>query len=238
MINLNLNIYILLVITSLNLFLKNNMETSTKYHVESLKVDSNKKQIYDDWSDTYDTYVNSIKYTAPGTLVELFLSCIKKEQSQNGIKKKLKILDFGCGTGLLGMEIKKQMLECHLEGIDISKGMIQKCVEKGVYDRLYCKNIIEEDNSIKDTDEAYDVIMCCGAFLEGHLSLSIILNNFVNLLANNSIICFTIRDSYYNDNLDEFNNIIQDKHIRLISMSQIKYLDGVNAWGILLGYEI
>ena len=54
--------------------------------------------------------------------------------------KSLKILDLGCGTGLLGPEIKKHCSK--LTGIDLSKKMLKVAKQKNVYDNLIQSDIV------------------------------------------------------------------------------------------------
>ena len=58
-----------------------------------------------------------------------------------GNLERAKILDFGCGTGLLGEQIRKHIKFKILIGIDISKGMLEKSKSKKIYDTLYCFNL-------------------------------------------------------------------------------------------------
>ena len=49
------------------------------------------------------------------------------------------VLDMGCGTGLFGAEIRSFCQT--LEGVDISKKMLQVAKNKNIYDKLTHKNI-------------------------------------------------------------------------------------------------
>ena len=51
------------------------------------------------------------------------------------------ILDLGCGTGLLGLEIKKYCSS--LEGIDLSVKMLEQAAKKNAYDKLNHIDIVE-----------------------------------------------------------------------------------------------
>lgn len=46
-----------------------------------------------------------------------------------------RVLDLGCGTGLLGEALEEQA--SHLTGLDLSEGMVEIAAEKEVYDDLY-----------------------------------------------------------------------------------------------------
>ena len=51
------------------------------------------------------------------------------------------VLDLGCGTGLLGVEIHKN--SSYLEGIDLSAKMLHEAKQKNVYDTLKKVEIVD-----------------------------------------------------------------------------------------------
>ena len=136
-------------------------------HQASLDQNNDKRAIYNQWADTYEQYVLNLNYLGPKNVAENFRDFILSLNCNN-----LKILDFGCGTGLLGEEIHKNLIgncQFEIDGIDISENMIQKCREKNIY-----RNIIEI-NLLQDTlppNYQYDYIVSSGVFLEGHVSLN------------------------------------------------------------------
>ena len=207
-------------------------------HEQSMYKNSNKKVIYNNWSNSYDTYVDSLNYDAPHNLVKMCLPFITNDTNHT-------ILDFGCGTGLVGMELKNNfLLNTTLTGIDISEGMIIECLKKNVYDKLF--NIDITDTSYNDIDTLiqniggvkFDIIICCGVFLEGHLNMNIIPDILCKLLNKPGYVCFSIRDSYYKENIDFFKEIEKDSNINILIKQQISYLENVEAWGFILEVDI
>ena len=77
------------------------------------------------------------------------------------------VLDLGCGTGLIGDEIKKYC--SNLEGVDLSKLMLEKASAKNIYDKLEHKDIVEY-LSTEDLDFNYfissDVLVYVGELSE------------------------------------------------------------------------
>jgi predicted TPR repeat methyltransferase len=69
-------------------------------------------------------------YFAPG----LVAAALK----QHAVRDRLDILDLGCGTGLVGAQVKPLIHSGagKLDGIDISAAMLEKAKAKGLYDRL------------------------------------------------------------------------------------------------------
>ena len=78
--------------------------------------------------------VNKLEYKTPNLITELIVA--KNPNIQLG-----SVLDLGCGTGLIGDEIKKYC--SNLEGIDLSKSMLEKASAKNIYDKLQHKDIVE-----------------------------------------------------------------------------------------------
>ncbi|MGY5777748.1 methyltransferase [Rhizobium sp. LEGMi135b] len=87
------------------------------------------ERLFDDYADRFETsLVEKLGYTVPGKLAALIAETA-------GIPNHFRLaVDLGCGTGLLGSEIRACVER--LEGYDLSKGMLAKAAEKHVYDHL------------------------------------------------------------------------------------------------------
>lgn len=84
--------------------------------------------LFDDYADRFETsLVEKLDYSVPQKLAELIGKAAK-----GGVFDT--IVDIGCGTGLLGVEIRA--FASRLEGFDISQNMLAKAEEKGLYDYL------------------------------------------------------------------------------------------------------
>jgi predicted TPR repeat methyltransferase len=184
-------------------------------HNQSLNNKNDKQDIYNTWADSYDEYVNSMNYVAP---VELSILLQKYNTFDNP-----EMLDFGCGTGLLGVVIKNK-INCILDGIDISDKMIEKCNETKCYDNIYKLNL-----NYDYFDKKYDIIVSCGVFLEGHVNINI-LPILYKLLNKNGLIVFTIRDTFKEENSDDFNKyILKNPDFEIILYDSINYLKDVKS---------
>ncbi len=79
--------------------------------------------------------VNKLEYKVPKIVYEMIINQNKQNLSLGSV------LDMGCGTGLMGLELKKK---CNfMMGIDLSKLMIEQAKEKKVYDKLRYIDIVE-----------------------------------------------------------------------------------------------
>jgi predicted TPR repeat methyltransferase len=70
------------------------------------------------------------------------------------------VLDLGCGTGLCGQAFRGYA--SRLVGTDLSAGMIAKARERGVYNELYCEDILV---TLERMPGQFDVILSADVFV-------------------------------------------------------------------------
>ena len=82
--------------------------------------------LFDNYAARFETsLVQRLGYGVPGNLARL----IAETSPRVGVA-----LDLGCGTGLMGLQLRSVALR--LEGVDISEAMLAEARQKAVYDRL------------------------------------------------------------------------------------------------------
>ena len=103
-------------------------DTIKKLDIYKIKTSEQLLKYYQDWTNNnkYNKDMVDWNYTAPQETV----SVLKKY----AFNKNLKILDAGCGTGLVGIELKKYGY-LNIEGIDFSKNMLD-LVPKDIYKKI------------------------------------------------------------------------------------------------------
>lgn len=88
---------------------------------------------FKDWSNEYDATLGSISFHKG--LLELVVAL-------SGVRKHERVLDIGCGTGLLSLKFL-QKADCFITGIDSSKEMLAILKEKlsrlGLQDKINCR---------------------------------------------------------------------------------------------------
>lgn len=85
--------------------------------------------LFDDYADRFEAaLVERLDYSVPGKLAAL----VRRAGGMSGPFSCA--VDLGCGTGLLGVEIRDMALR--LEGFDLSVNMLAKAEEKNLYDHL------------------------------------------------------------------------------------------------------
>ena len=142
---------------------------------------------YDEWGEKnkYDKDMIDWNYTGPKETVSVF--------KKYSLGKEIKILDAGCGTGLVGVELKK-FGYTNIDGLDLSKKLLN-LVPKGFYNNL---DQVDLNKPLKIQNDSYDVVMCVGTFTFGHVKANA-LDEFIRVVKNKGLICFTINEGIYKE---------------------------------------
>ena len=158
-----------------------------KLDIYKLKTSEELLKYYQDWTNDnkYNKDMVDWNYTAPQEVV----SILKKY----ALNKNFKILDAGCGTGLVGIELKKYGY-LNIEGVDFSQSMLD-LVPQDIYRKIE-KN--ELNKSLKFKDDMYDIVMCVGTFTYGHVKPQA-LDELIRITRNGGLICFTINEGIYEE---------------------------------------
>ena len=90
-------------------------DVSNKVPIYKLKTTKDIMQHYDKWGDKYDQDMVDWNYTGPKETVNTF--------KKYALTKDIKIFDAGCGTGLVGIELKK-FGYTNIDGADLSKKLL------------------------------------------------------------------------------------------------------------------
>ena len=89
--------------------------------------------LFDKVACNYDSAMCSVGYPDP----ELICNVVQDISSERGLSlDKVEIIDFGCGTGQVGLKLKEKGVK-HMTGIDCSKAMLEIAKKKGVYSSLH-----------------------------------------------------------------------------------------------------
>ena len=177
-------------------------DTINKIPIYKLQAPEDILKYYKDWTENnkYNKDMIDWNYTAPKETA----SVLKKY----AFDKKYKILDAGCGTGLVGIELKK-LGYFNIDGVDFSQDMLD-LVPQDVYKNL---QKVDLNSNLKIKEDTYDVIVCVGTFTFGHVKAHA-LDELIRITKSKGLICFTINEGIYK----EYNF---DKKIKQLSDSQI-----------------
>ena len=158
-----------------------------KLDIYKIKTSEELLKYYQNWTNNnkYNKDMVDWNYIAPQETV----SVLKKY----ALKKNSKILDAGCGTGLVGIELKKYGY-LNIDGVDFSQNMLD-LVPQGIYKKI---ERIDLNKQLKFKDNTYDVVMCVGTFTYGHV-MPKALDELIRITKNKGLICFTINEGIYED---------------------------------------
>ena len=162
-------------------------DTSNKLDIYKLKTSEELLKYYQDWTDNnqYNKDMVDWNYAAPKETVSILKKYVFNKNS--------KILDAGCGTGLVGIELKKYGYS-NIEGVDFSQNMLD-LVPQAVYKKI---EKIDLNKVLKFKANIYDVIMCVGTFTYGHVKPQA-LDELIRITKNKGFICFTINEGIYEE---------------------------------------
>tara|TARA_B100000686_G_C16598085_1_gene867161 strand:+ start:267 stop:893 length:627 start_codon:yes stop_codon:yes gene_type:complete len=140
---------------------------------------------YQVWTkkNKYNQDMIDLNYVAPQEVVLV----LKKYALNN----KCKILDAGCGTGLVGLELKKCGYT-NIDGVDFSQSMLD-LVPKDIYKKI---DKVDLNKPLKFKINTYDAVVCVGTFTYGHVKAHA-LEELIRITKNGGFICFTINEGIY-----------------------------------------
>ena len=197
-------------------------DIGNKTPLHELKTTEQVMKYYDEWSknNKYNNDMLEWKYSGPKETSET----LSKYQNN----KDIKIYDAGCGSGLVGIELKKYGFN-YFDGADISKELLNQ-----VPDNLYNKlEQIDLNKKIDKEDNFYDVVMCVGTFTFAHVKAHA-LDEFVRIIKKNGLICFTINEAIYINYgfKSKIESLVDNNKIKEIELFKSNYLASkdVNAW--------
>ena len=197
-------------------------DVGNKVPIYKLEKTEEVMKYYDEWGEgnKYDQDMVDWNYTGPKETSEVFIKYQKN--------KDIKIYDAGCGTGLVGVELKKHGFS-NFHGADLSQKLLD-LVPADLYQKLdkvdLNKEIIEKDNS-------FDTVMCVGTFTFGHVKPPA-LDEFIRITKNKGFICFTINEGIHEEygfdkKIEQLNKDNKWKEIEFFKSNYIASKD-VNAW--------
>lgn len=187
-------------------------------HAESLQNGADMVDIYKRWVADYDFDVAGESYMAPSAVAKVARDFLADASSP-------KVLDAGCGTGLAGEELLK-LVDVNLSGCDISPDMMKHALGRG-YKRVDVVNLKESMTMYNEGE--FDVVMCVGTFVNGHVGPAPAMAEFVRLLKPGGLAVSTVRTDFFNEMgfADVLAELESEGHT--VSSSCFQYLDGVVA---------
>lgn len=111
------------------------------------------QRLFDDFADRFElTLVDRLGYSVPAALAALL-----REQGADAARS---VLDLGCGTGLMGVELARPGRV--IDGVDLSPRMLGHARAKGVYRDLQAA---EAGDFLRASDRRWDLVVAADVFV-------------------------------------------------------------------------
>ena len=197
-------------------------DVSDKVPIYKLKTTEDVMKYYDKWGEKNKFNKDMVEwnYTGPRETVNIF--------KKYTLGKDIKIFDAGCGTGLVGIELKK-FGYTNIDGADLSKKLLD-LVPKGFYNKL---EQIDLNKPLNKKSNIYDAVICVGTFTFGHVKPPA-LDELINIVKNKGLICFTVNEGIYEEyGFDKKIKELSDKKawdIKEFFKSHYIASKNINAW--------
>jgi predicted TPR repeat methyltransferase len=199
------------------------MKTPDDYSISMAYSYANSKELsmyYDDSARDYDEYATSVGYILP------LLVANKASQFIDGTEK---IIDIGCGTGLLGMKLNSLHDGLTIHGADASSQMIiyaynkKKANGNRHYKVLHHLDLTVEHAIPKNK---YNFMVSSGTFTTGHLDSSH-LENIIKSMTSNSYAVFSVKSDHFDqaEFIDKLNYLNNHKIIEILEICEVDSYD-------------
>ncbi|CAB4041047.1 Hypothetical predicted protein [Paramuricea clavata] len=191
------------------------------------------KEAYVAWSKTYekDMCINH-SYSGPAVAAEQ----LAQQMKEFGYTDDTRILDLGCGTGLVGDELVNRGYK-NIDGVDLMPEMLEVAKAKGIYGLLQQGSMgSPECKDLGIGANQYDVAICVGTFTLAHVK-SEGLDDLVHVVKPGGLVAFGIREraldapqSGYREKMDQLCK--EGKWKFVAKHHEAVYLtgDGAGAW--------
>jgi predicted TPR repeat methyltransferase len=180
-------------------------------HVKILSAASTDElmDVYDGWAARYDDeLLGEWGYTSPQKAVDLLSESMRLSD--------LRVLDAGCGTGLVGSLLKVAGVP-NITGIDYSSGMLAQAQEKRIYDALH---LMDMNQSLDLASNSFDAVTCIGTFTSTHVKPDAV-RELVRVTRPGGSVIFTVRDDYWR--ATHFIDLVAELHAtKTVCLEQIR----------------
>ena len=210
--------------------MKKNTQGLKLYDSLDLSESENKKKlldIYQKWAALYDKdNDDELGTVSQPNSVQTFQRYVKDKSKY--------IIDVGCGTGLVGLQLKKLGYK-NFDGVDLSQEMIDIAIDRG-YASLFLGNLNE---TLPIESDQYEAAICVGVFTHGHVGPGR-LEELIRIVKPGGIICFTVNEDVYESY--GFDEAIKSQELagvwKVLELSKKDYMMKKNVKGLYCIAEV
>ena len=140
-------------------------------------------RLYSDWAETYDqTMLGGLSYRSPQRIAAL--------AAVTEVRRDARILDVGCGTGLLASCLRARGFN-RVDGLDYSAPMLAVAQREGRIDEVFLRDLNER---LEMEAKCYDLLASTGTFTHGHVEAGCLPELLKLLVPGGRLICTVHRD--------------------------------------------
>ena len=186
------------------------------------------RDLYDEWADSYDQHLDELDYAFPSNAANALITALGNDVDVAD----LKVLDAGCGTGLVGAILASEHGAKHIHGMDISPGMLNIAQKTAAYEDLSEADLTKR---IERDDGTYDAVICVGTLTEGHVGPNV-LGEFVRVVKKGGIVDATVLDKIWESHgfKDKVNELRAAGKVEVVSDQAVGLTKGKDTGGILV----
>ncbi len=167
---------------------------------------------YRKWAVEYDEKMRVQGYISPRDIAGLLADHLENRDAR--------ILDLGCGTGLVGKEMIDHGFS-RLDGIDVSGEMIAVARARDLYGHLMIGDL---NHPLPLPDSSYDAAISSGTFTHGHVGPEPIPEIFRILKPGGFLACTIHFDLWHRRGFDAmFAQLMSAKAIECVTLSEGPY---------------
>ena len=197
---------------------------NTLSQASSFKLGESSEQHYNQWSENYDNeLIDELGYLGPKIAAEAFAEMVEDKQAE--------IIDFGCGTGLVGIQLQRLEFTV-IDGLDIAQGMLDKAKDKNIY-----RNLTQADLTqlLSIEDNFYDAGLCVGSMGAGHVEAEH-LTEMLRVIKPEGVLIIFMNEGFYRDNRFDQRLAKHESEGRwhITKSQQINYMQSVERPGRLI----
>jgi len=112
------------------------------------------QNLFNGYADKFDDHLQKgLKYAIPRQIAGMISARVKNLQFG-------RVLDLGCGTGLVGEALKGCALQ--LVGVDLSEKMLERAAAKDIYHELHHADIA---NFLRSQEQPYELVVAADVFV-------------------------------------------------------------------------
>ncbi|WP_339420352.1 MULTISPECIES: class I SAM-dependent DNA methyltransferase [unclassified Pseudomonas] len=172
------------------------------------------RSFYDEWAQGYVETAFGEDYVGHWVCAKL-VDGVAHALVKSGRPHSARILDAGCGTGLVGEQLAG-IGYGDIDGVDLSAGMIEQARKTNAYGRLTADvDLNVRNHAIADAD--YDLVVCCGVFIDGHVAVTA-LDELLRVACSPGYLIVSTRQSYLDHEpfVAHVERLVADGKVRVI----------------------